>query len=298
MNRKWIQAVVLVAVAAFFIWQKYNEKKGGGKAPPKKPAITQGGDDRRGGDEKADELLKGTDPARAAGMAAFTLPDIPFEKRGNNTVRTFGAAKRKLPDIFKGAERTFYCGCEYTGKQVNHASCGYKVRKDAKRAARIEWEHVVPASQFGHSFRVWHQGHERCYKRRKKYKGRKCVGEVSGLFARMEADLYNLRPAIGEVNGNRSNYKIGEIPGEEREYGQCDFEVESKVAEPKASIRGDIARTYLYMDWAYPNRGILDGPTREMMLAWHKKDPPTQAERSWARRVAKVQGNINPFIPD
>ena len=29
----------------------------------------------------------------------------------------------------------------------------------------------------------------------------------------MQADLYNLQPAIGEVNGLRSNYQIGEIDG-------------------------------------------------------------------------------------
>ena len=48
----------------------------------------------------------------------------------------------------------------------------------------------------------------------------------------MEADLYNLYPAIGEVNGLRSNYSMAMIPGEKREFGTCDVEIEDKKVEP------------------------------------------------------------------
>jgi deoxyribonuclease-1 len=34
----------------------------------------------------------------------------------------------------------------------------------------------------------------------------------------MESDLYNLAPAVGEINGLRSNYSFGMIPGEMREF--------------------------------------------------------------------------------
>ena len=34
-----------------------------------------------------------------------------------------------------------------------------------------------------------------------------------------EADLHNLVPAIGEINGDRSNFIFSEIRGEERVYG-------------------------------------------------------------------------------
>ncbi len=30
----------------------------------------------------------------------------------------------------------------------------------------------------------------------------------------MEADLHNLVPAVGEINGDRSNYRFGMISGE------------------------------------------------------------------------------------
>ena len=49
---------------------------------------------------------------------------------------------------------------------------------------------------------------------------------MATLFRYMEADLYNLQPAIGEVNGLRSNYSMEMIPGEKREFGACDVEIE------------------------------------------------------------------------
>ncbi len=36
----------------------------------------------------------------------------------------------------------FYCGCRYSGNQVDLRSCGYVPRKNPQRASRIEWEHV------------------------------------------------------------------------------------------------------------------------------------------------------------
>ncbi len=69
-------------------------------------------------------------------------------------------------------------------------------------------------------------------------------------FRYMEADLHNLQPAIGEVNGLRSNYSMAMIPGEKREFGKCDVEIEGSKVEPRPDIRGDIARTYMYMDQA------------------------------------------------
>jgi deoxyribonuclease-1 len=55
------------------------------------------------------------------------------------------------------------------------------------------------------------------------------------------------------VNGDRSNFKYGMIPGEDRNYGQCDFEVDFKnrVAEPRESVRGDLARINFYMTAQY-----------------------------------------------
>ena len=62
-------------------------------------------------------------------------------------------------------------------------------------------------------------------------------------YRRIQADMYNLYPAIGEVNGRRSNYSMAIIKGEKREFGKCDVEIKNKKVEPRDDIRGEIART-------------------------------------------------------
>ena len=84
----------------------------------------------------------------------------------------------------------------------------------------------------------------------------------------MEGDLHNLQPAVGEVNGRRSNYSMAMIAGEAREFGQCDVEIADRKVEPRPAIRGDIARIYLYMDAAYPGRGVLSEKNRPLFAAW------------------------------
>ena len=42
--------------------------------------------------------------------------------------------------------------------------------------------------------------------------GRKNCIKTDAVFKKMEADLYNLKPAIGEVNGDRSNYQFAVLP--------------------------------------------------------------------------------------
>ncbi len=119
---------------------------------------------------------------------------------------------------------------------VDLESCGYKVRKNENRASRIEWEHVVPAWQFGHQRQCWQDG------------GRKnCAKDP--VYRKMESDMHNLQPAVGEVNGDRANFMYSQWNGGEGQYGQCTMKVDfkEKVAEPPARARGAIARTYFYM---------------------------------------------------
>ena len=112
----------------------------------------------------------------------------------------------------------------------------------------------------------------------------------------MESDLYNLVPAIGEINGLRSNYSFAMIPGEFREFGECDMEIQDRKAEPQEEIRGDIARTYKYMDSAYPGRGIISKKNRKLFDAWDKMDPVDEWECERARRIQGVQGNVNWYL--
>ncbi|MDT1785968.1 endonuclease, partial [Salmonella enterica subsp. enterica serovar Oslo] len=76
---------------------------------------------------------------------------------------------------------------------VDVESCGYMVLKNEYRARRIEWEDVVPAWQFCHQRQCWQDG------------GRKnCANDP--VDRKMEIDMLNLHPAIGEVYGDRGNF--------------------------------------------------------------------------------------------
>lgn len=235
-------------------------------------------------------------------MRAFVIVIIlsifPLEVWAQNqTIISFSNAKKQLKNIHQENGKTFYCGCAFTGSKPDWASCGFKHRKDAKRAARIEWEHVVPASQFGKSFSAWTKGHPDCVDTKgRSYKGRKCAEKTNQTFNFMQADLYNLQPAIGEVNGLRSNYPFGELSGEKREFGICDVEIRNKIAEPSEAIRGDIARTYFYMENAYPGRQILDAKTRRMMEKWNKEDPVSEWECQRAEIIKEIQKNENSIL--
>lgn len=95
-------------------------------------------------------------------------------------------------------------GCGASGGRINHESCEYGVRKQENRAARLEWEHVVPAWVMGHQRQCWQKG------------GRHNCISGDPVFSVMEADMHNLVPSINEVNGDRSNYRFGMLPGEPR----------------------------------------------------------------------------------
>ena len=217
----------------------------------------------------------------------------------NTTITSFSKSKKHLAKVYKDNPITLYCGCSFKRKTPEFSSCGYIPKKDNKRANRIEWEHVVPAYVFGIFFSEWTVGHPKCVKKNgKKYKGRRCASKVNREFKRMEADMFNLFPAIGEVNGLRSNYQMTIIEGEERQFGKCDVEIKRGKVEPRDEVRGEIARTYMYMDSVYPGKGIISNQNRSMFEEWNRSDPADEWECERARRIEKIQGNRNEIVLD
>tara|TARA_Y100001934_G_C12210277_1_gene705668 strand:- start:211 stop:894 length:684 start_codon:yes stop_codon:yes gene_type:complete len=217
----------------------------------------------------------------------------------NSQITSFSKSKKLLQKVYKDNSYTLYCGCSFIGKKPKLTSCGYIPKKDKKRANRIEWEHVVPANAFGRSFPEWINGHSMCVnKNGKKFKGRKCAQKMNKEYRRIQADMYNLYPTIGEINGRRSNFSMGIIEGENREFGKCDVEIKNRKFEPREDIRGEIARTYMYMDSVYPGRGIISKINREIFESWHRSDPVDEWECERARRIEKIQGNTNKVVLD
>ncbi|QFU21306.1 endonuclease [Shewanella eurypsychrophilus] len=205
---------------------------------------------------------------------------------------SFSQAKRLAKEIYSSQlpHTSFYCGCDIKieGKKWNPdlQSCGYQVRKQQKRASRIEWEHVVPAWELGHQRQCWQDG------------GRKNCGKNDKKFRKMEADLHNLVPAVGEVNGDRSNYRFSQWNATPQQYGQCAMVVDfkSRKVEPPSYTRGRIARTYLYMQHAY---GLKIAKSQlKLFKAWDKTYPVDTIECKRDQAIARTQGNHNPYVKD
>lgn len=215
---------------------------------------------------------------------------------GNERVENFSKAKKLLSAIHTENAVTIYCPCKFSGKVVDIKSCGYKVQRDAKRAARLEWEHVVPAEAFGNSFSEWRVGGDKCVKKGKRFKGRKCA-ETNPEFARMEADLYNLWPSIGELNGLRSNFSMAAISGAGKfNFGGCRAKIADRKFEPMDADKGVVARVYMYMNAAYPGRGVISNKNQKLFEAWDKMYPVSGWECSRSEKIREVQGNVNEVL--
>ena len=197
--------------------------------------------------------------------------------------RTFNHAKRQLSKMYSENRVTFYCGCTYSEhNEINLASCGYKIRRNDKRAKRLEWEHIVPASYYGNSLPCWKEG------------GRAICGRESNAFSNFEGDMHNLVPEVGELNGDRSNKIHGVVLSNYHTYGSCNFKVGTIRAEPHDGIKGDVARIWLYM--AHKYNIFLSTEMKETFEAWNKLDPVDEYERWRNRRIKEIQGDSNIFI--
>lgn len=112
----------------------------------------------------------------------------------------------------------------------------------------------------------------------------------------MEADLFNLYPSVGEVNGDRSNFNYGIAPGVAPQYGQCKTKVdfEQRAAEPRDEVKGLVARTTVYMFDRY-NLSI-SWQQQQLLMAWDKQFPVTSWESERNKRIAAIMGHENPFV--
>ncbi len=212
----------------------------------------------------------------------------------NASPNTFPQAKKIAGEIFANHKETLYCHCQYdVKKQVNLDSCGMSSANHIKRAHRIEWEHMMPAHQFGQHLECWRK--PLCERNGKPYKGRACCEKISSEFKQMESELYNLWPAVGLVNGARSNYRISALASASDFYG-CAIKLDKKEKkmEPSENSKGVVARAHLFFSERYNIR--LSPAQEKLFLAWNKLYPPTAWEYQWAAQVELIEGYENEYI--
>lgn len=229
------------------------------------------------------KLLCAVALAFAALPAAFASPPATF------TEAKVVAKQKIYLDQSNSATGDLYCGCKWTwvgksGGRIDLKSCGYETRKQQTRAERTEWEHIVPAWTFGHQRQCWQNG------------GREHCVDSDPTFRAMEADLFNLYPSVGEVNGDRSNFNYGMVSGVAPQYGQCSTKIDfqQKTAEPRDEVKGLVARTTFYMFDRY--KLSMSRQQQQVLMAWDKQHPVTAWEKQRDQRIAAIMGHSNPFV--
>ena len=220
---------------------------------------------------------------------------------------SFSSSKKKLlKKVYYDHKITFYCQNPYEIKRVKGKEKTLIIADDSKytsrneftkkgkvniRAKRVEWEHIIPAENFGRQFSCWRNGDDKCVtKKGKEYKGRRCCRKVSPIFKKMESDMFNLVPSIGEVNADRRNYRYMDTKDKIKgQYGECSFKVDfkNKKAYPADYTKGFIARTNLYFQKKYKLK--LSKKEQQMFKAWDKMYPKTKWEKIREGRIEKLQ---------
>jgi len=215
----------------------------------------------------------------------------------NQEIQSFRKAKNILEkQVYNKHRTTLYCGASFDAKKQVKTPQGFITNKYVKRAKKIEWEHVVPAENFGRTFSEWRDGHNLCVNSKgKKFKGRKCAEKVNFEYRHMQSDMFNLYPAIGAVNALRSNYNFTMLPTIKSDFGSCSMKIDNRKAEPPEVARGQIARTYLYMEATY-NRYSMSKPQRKLMNSWDEMYPIDSWECVRAKAITTLQKSQNKVV--
>ena len=231
---------------------------------------------------------------KSISISLITLLIFSAASSANQKIDSFSKAKRLLENqVYNNHRTSLYCGAAFDVNKKVTAPIGFTTSKYVKRAKKIEWEHVLPAENFGRTFSEWRDGHKMCVNSKGvSFKGRRCAEKVNTEYRFMQADMFNLYPAIGAVNALRSNYNFTMLPGVKSDFGSCAMKVEGGKAEPPAAARGRIARTYLYMENTY-KRYSMSNSQRQLMNAWDKLYPVDAWECARAEKISNLQENKN-----
>lgn len=115
-----------------------------------------------------------------------------------------------------------------------------------------------------------------------------------------KTDLHHLYPTYSKINSERGNYPFGEVNNERRvscetsQSGPARSTGKGIYFEPPQTHKGNVARAMFYFSVRYQIE--IDPVQEEYFRVWHREDPVDAAERTRNEKIAKLQGNRNPFI--
>ncbi len=220
------------------------------------------------------------------------------DANSNAVITSFFAAKRIMHHyVYADYRKTLYCNADFDDNKQIFLE-GFWSNTHTERANYVEWEHVVPAENFGRAFVEWREGHEKCVRYDDtKFRGRECAQKTNIEFQYMHADMHNLYPAIGAVNAARINYNFTDSNDATPSFEGCSISINDRKVVPPDYAKGQIARAYLYMGAVYRLYN-MSSQQKQLMGAWNKMYPVTDWECEREDRIYHIQGNHNMFIAE
>jgi deoxyribonuclease-1 len=215
-------------------------------------------------------------PAPQPRLSWQTLEELPWPQGGQRTQQNFEEAKRVFwKTLYRDGGTDLYCG-------VN-----FDAARNTPVAESLSVEHVYPADAIAET-------EPGCT-------NRSCQAT---RVQRAMADLQNLWPALQRVNASRSKLRFGVLPqGTKPRFPEfCPAYRRGigtqAVVEPRDAVKGDVARSIVYMHFVYglPLEDAVED--RNLLLTWMAQDPPDAEETRRNGLIARIQGTSNPLLDE
>lgn len=204
------------------------------------------------------------------------LAELPWPQGGQRTYQSYEEARRVFwKKLYPEGGTELYCGITFDGQ-----------KRDAANEA-LSVEHAYPADSIAET----EPG---------------CTNRTCSAtrVQRAMADMQNLWPAFQRVNSSRSKLRYGPVddatprrfasfcPSFERSSGR------TAVVEPRDDVKGDLARSLIYMHFTYglPLENAVND--KHLLLSWLRSDPPDQEELRRNAVIDGLQGTPNPLLMD
>lgn len=217
--------------------------------------------------------------------------------RGYEAPDNRSKAIKLIQKIHYDYKETWLNGCDYIYDPascmditiVDTSTCSVREQKQT-----VKWIRVVPESFYGRERECMNE--EVCVSKYtgKPYKGERCCRQIDAQYRTMEADLFNYIPVVSAIAERRKKQLFGKV--EKPKYLIGKVKMDENYIEPPDSLKGDVARVYLYMNQRYGLKLSLE--EKEAYHYWHKLDSVDKRECAIAKTIMKIQGSDNRWITE
>lgn len=215
----------------------------------------------------------------AAGSSAQEwerIADLPWPQGGQRTFQTYDETRRVFwKKLYPHGGTELYCGIAFDRGAQDPT------------APALSVEHAYPADAIAETEPT-------------------CTNRTCSVtrVQRAMADMQNLWPAFQRVNSSRSNLRYGVLPSDASSRF-ADFCPSFKrgtgakaVVEPRDDVKGDLARSLVYMHFVYGlplENAVVD---KGLLLTWMRNDPPDAEEMRRNAIIDALQGTPNPLLQE